>query len=520
MKTIIVVLASVFLAAGCGPLAAAENESLSLSLNECILKALENNLRVAVEGFNPDLAEASLDRAKEIFLPRFDLNFAARNTESPSYWFLEASGTVLTKSSDYVFGIVQHIATGGNLSLSLSGYRTDTNQAFQLINPRYGNTLQIEFNQPLLKDFGFKVSRREILIAQNNLEISRAQFQSVLMDTIYGVEEAYWNLVYSLENYRVKEQSLQLARDLLEKNKKEVEVGKLAEIEIYNAQAVVANREADILQAETQIRKNEDLLKNILNLLDASEAEPPRIIPEDQPVFEKWRISLQGAIQTALISRPELGINRRTVETRQLNLRVARNQLLPGLDLQFSYWSPGISGDRLIYLDDNPFLGVIVGKDERGAAEALGDAFSFINNNWSVGLTLSIPVSNFLTKADYVTAQMQLEQSLLQLENAEKQVVLEVRDAVRDIESLAKRHEALQAASRHAQMRLEAEEKKMNVGLSTNYFVLQYQEELANTRSQEIRSLIDYNLALARLDKVLGTSLESKNIKISPARTP
>jgi outer membrane protein TolC len=115
---------------------------------------------------------------------------------------------------------------------------------------------------------------------------------------------------------------------------------------------------------------------------------------------------------------------------------------------------------------------------------------------------------------------MELEQSLLQLKDIEKQIVLEVRDVVRDIESLAKRHEALQAARRYAEMRLEAEEKKMSVGLSTNYFVLQYQEELASTKSQEIRSLIDYNLALARLDKVLGTSLETKNIKINPKLKP
>jgi outer membrane protein TolC len=518
MEARVTVILVILLMGGHGLLAGTQEESLSLTLNECIIKALQNNLQVAVEEYNPGLAEVSLDRAREIFLPRFDLNYAARNTESPSYWFLEASDTVITKSSDVGLAIVQRIATGGNLSLSLSGYKSDTNQAFQLINPRFGSTLQFDFTQPLLKDFGFKVSRKEILIAENNLDISRSRFESVLGDTVFRVEEAYWNLVYALENYKVKEQSLQLARDLLEKNRKEVEVGKLAEIEVYNAQAVVSSREADILQAEVQIKRNEDLLKKILNLLDAEDASFSRILPLDQPSFQQWDISLQGSIQTALNNRPELSINRKTVETNELSLRVARNQLLPGLNLQFSYWSPGISGDRLIYLDDNPFLGIVVGKEERGAKGALSDAFSFINNNWSVGLTLSIPVSNFLTKANFVAARMELEQSILQLQDIEKQIILEVRDSVRDIESLAKRYEALQAASRYAEMRLEAEAKKLNVGLSTNYFVLQYQEELANTKSQEIRALIDYNLSLARLDKVLGTSLEAKNISIDSTR--
>ena len=257
-----VVLFSLF----AGSVGAAEKGDLSLSLEDCILKALENNLRVAVEVINPGLAEMSVTRAKEIFMPRFDLNYGARNTESPSYWFLEASGTSITKLSDYSVAMVKRIPTGGNLSLSLTGYKSDTNQMFQLINPRYGSTLQLDFSQPLLKDFGYKVNRREILIAQNNLDISQRQFESVLMETIYSVQDAYWNLVFALENYDVKEQSLRLAQDLLVKNKKEVEVGKLAEIEILNAEAVVASREADILQAEALIMKSEDTLKNILNL--------------------------------------------------------------------------------------------------------------------------------------------------------------------------------------------------------------------------------------------------------------
>jgi len=388
---------------------AAEENNLSLSLDDCILKALENNLRLAVEVINPGLAEMSVTRAKEIFMPRFDLNYGARSTESPSYWFLEASGTSITKYSDYSVVALKRFQTGGNLSLSLSGYKSDTNQMFQLINPRYGSTLQLDFSQPLLKDFGYKVNRREILIAQNNLDVSQRQFESVLMETIYSVQETYWNLVYAIENYSVKEQSLSLAQDLLAKNKKEVEVGKLAEIEILNAEAVVASREADVLQAEVLIRKSEDNLKNILNILEAEDLESKKIIPLDRPSFEKQSISLSGAIQTALSNRPDLLMSRRTIKTRELNLSVAKNQMLPGLDLQFSYWSPGISGDRLLYLDDNPFLGVVIGKEEKSGWNSLGDAFKLKHNNWSVYLTLSVPLSNYLTKANLITAQMELE---------------------------------------------------------------------------------------------------------------
>ncbi len=506
------------MALSAGSVGALEEGDLSLSLEDCIIKALENNLRVAVEVINPGLAEMYVTRAKEIFMPRFDLNLGTRSTESPSYWFLDASDTSITKSSDYSVAVAKRISTGGDLSLSLTGYKSDTNQLFQLINPRYGNTLQIDFSQPLLRDFGYKVNHREIRVAQNNLDISRRQFESVLMETIYSVQDAYWNLVYAIENYKVTEHSLRLAQDLLAKNKKEVEVGKLAEIEVLNAEAVVASREADVLQAEALIRKNEDGLKIILNILEVEEIEPKNIIPLDRPSFEKQSLSLTGAIRTALSNRPDLTMSRGTIKTKELNLSGAKNQLLPGLDLQFSFWSPGISGDRLLYLDNNPFLGVVIGTEEKDAWNSLWDAFKIKHSNWSINLTLSVPISNFLTKANYIVAQMELEQSLLELQSREKQVLLDVRNVIRDIESLAKRYTALKIASRHALKRLEAEEKKLSVGLSTNYFVLQYQEELANTRSREIKTLVDYNLALARMENVLGTSLAMRNIKIENFR--
>ena len=151
-KTLTCAVLWLFLAVGL--LEGKVDEDLSLSLEESILQALTNNLRVAVEVINPGLAETSLSRAREVFLPRFDLNYGVRSTKSPSYWFLEASETSITDFSDYSFAVVQRLAFGTSLSLSLTGYRSDTNQMFQLINPRYGSTIQINVSQPLLKDFG------------------------------------------------------------------------------------------------------------------------------------------------------------------------------------------------------------------------------------------------------------------------------------------------------------------------------------------------------------------------------
>lgn len=491
-----------------------QEEVLSLTLEECVIRALKDNLSVAVEIINPELADTSLTKAKETFMPRLDIGFGNERVENPSSWWLERADTVINKDMNYSATLVQQIPTGGNFSLSLNNDRYETNSGFQVINPRYGSTLRFGLTQPLLKNFGFKVSRREIIVARNNLDISISQLEKTIMDTIYRVEEAYWNLFYSIDDYNVKLQSLELAQDLLAKNKKEVEVGKLAEIEILNAEAVVASREADILQAEALIRRSEDVLKDLLNLTEGEELSPKKIVPLDKPSFIQKEISLEEALSKALEKSLDLKMMKKTLETNELNLSVAKNQLLPGLDLEFSYWSPGLSGTEIIFNPVDPF-GPPIGEVVHPASDAMKDAFGFVYNNWTVGLTLSLPLSSLTTKADYVRAKMEIEKSLLELKNQEKQVFLEVRNAVRDVDTNFKRVQAYRVSRELAEKRLEAEVKKLDVGLTTNYFVLQYQEELARERSLELKSLVDYNLALARLERAMGTSLDKRDIKIA-----
>jgi outer membrane protein TolC len=492
-----------------------EEEVVSLSLEECVLKALKNNLNVAVESYNPEIAAISVTQAKEFFMPRFDLDFSRQETKNPPYWWIQGADTITSERNDYGVSLSQQIPTGGSFSLSLNSYRTDTNEAFRLINPLYSSTLTFGFIQPLLKNFGFKVSRKDIIIASNNRDISHNQLKSTLFETIYSVQKAYWNLVYSIEDFKVKQQSLQLARDLLAKNKKEVEVGKLAPIEVLNAQAVVASREAEILQAKSLIESNEDLLKTIINLSGENDLKPVKIVPVDEPEFIKKEISLGEALREALAKRPDLEMTKIDIETKQLSLSVARNQMLPELNLQISYWSPGLSGDRLIYEGDDFISGEIIGTEKGSATDSVKDALGFLYNNWTMGLTLSLPLSNFTTRADYARSKVELDQSLTKLKNLEQQIALEVRNAVREIETNAKTVQAYRLAREFAKERLEAEEKKLNVGLTTNYFVLQYQEELAQQRSLELKALVDYNLAWSRLEKAMGTSLERRNIKLS-----
>jgi outer membrane protein TolC len=498
------------------PFAAAQDKTeVSLTLEEAVVKALKGNLNLAVEVISPGLADAGLSLAHEAFLPRVDFSINRSSNESPSYWFLQGSGTVVDKMADFGFSASQKIPTGADLNVSLDGYRSETNQAFQLINPRYGSTLRFDFTQPLLRNFGPKVARREILVARNNVAVSENQFRSALMDTVYLVQEAYWNLVYAIENLKVSEQSLQLGRDLLVKTRKEVEVGQTAPIEVLNAEATVAQREADILAAEVLVRRSEDVLRNVVNL-SAEEGGPGiRILPADKPSFAPREVSLDEALQTARAKRPDVQVSRTTVESRKIDFSVARNQTLPGLDFKVSYFSPGISGDRILYLNDDPLLGIVIGKEKGSSTGALKDSIKFLYPNWTVGLTLSLPIADTFGRANYAAARLQMEQAEARLKSQEQQVELEVSDAVRSVETDAKRVAAYRIARELAEKRLAAETKKLGVGLTTNYFVLQYQEQLANALSMEIKALVDYNLSLARLERATGTSLEARSISVA-----
>ncbi len=491
-----------------------DQDVLPMSLQDCIAKALKDNLNLAIQVYTPEIADMTITQAKEYFMPYFDFAFGRRHTDYPSYWWLQGEDSVVSKYGDYSLALTQQIPTGGSFVVTFNNYRSETNELFQLINPRYGATLQFDFVQPLLRNGGFKMGKKEIIIAENNLAISQTQFESVVQDTVYTVVESYWNLLYAIEDLKVKQQSLQLARDLLAKNQKEVEVGKLAPLEVLNAETVVAQREADILAAEVLIKRREDLLKYHLNMSDVQEVPRKSIVPMDRPDLVKKTISFDDAWQVAQAKRPDLRAQRKTIENNDFMMSVAKNQMLPGLDLSLSYWSPGISGDRILYLDDNPFLGIVIGKDEGSAGDAIGDAFKFQYNNWNLALTLTLPLSNLTTKAEYVKRRMELEKSQLELEDKLKFAMLDVNDAVREMETHIKRVEAYRLARELAERRLEAEERKMEVGLTTNYFVLTYQEELANARSIEIKSMLDYILALARLDRAMGTSLESWNVRL------
>jgi outer membrane protein TolC len=492
-----------------------EEASISLSLKDCIAKAMENNLGLAVAVLTPQLRDISVSQAKEKYLPVFSLGFNMNDQQQASYSFLDAADVLTTSYNQYAADLTQEIPGGGNFSIRLNTSRYDTNRTGTTINPSYRAELRFNYTQPLLKNFGMMASKRDIIMAQTNLAISEKDLKRSLQTTVYNVEQAYWDLVFAIENLKVSQQSLKLAQDLLEKNRRGVEVGTLAPIEIITAEAQVAQREADILAAEAAVRNSEDRLKQVINLAaDTENADFLQINPVEEPSFEQVDITLEQALTTALQKRPDLESARLGIQNYEVNMSYAKNQLLPGLNLNASYWSPGVSGNQLVYDPENPW-GPPIGEIPGGREDAFKDVFGFKYKNWSFGITLDLPFNTIVSRAALAQARVDLEQAQLQIKEQEQQIYTDLKIAVRAVETNFKRIQALKIARELAQKQLEAEEEKLKVGLTTNYFVLQYQRDLATARSQEIRAIIDYILSVAVLNRDMGINLEEKNIQIS-----
>ncbi len=489
--------------------------TLSLTLEDAIMRTLKNNYAVAIQYLGPEAASLSVSQAKEIFIPTLGFGLNKRSTQSASFSWLDAAEQVKSSYSDVDFAISQLIPIGGTFSVSLAGYRNWSNSKFQTVNPRFGGTLRFDFRQPLLRGFGTKMTRYNIIVNQNNLQISENDLDSTLINIIFAVESAYWNLVYSIENLKVAQESLLLARDLLAKNQRAVEVGTMAPIDVLSAQAEVALREADIITTETQVKNNEDRLRTIINLPEEEMKLALPIKPLDIPKYEINAVNLEESLMTAMQNRPELKSLKVQLQNQDLSLSYAKNQLLPALNLTASYWSPGISGSQIIYLNNDPLSGQIIATIPGGASKALSDALGLKYSNWAVGLTLDIPLNSLLSKAAYQQAKLNVEQAMLQLKNQEQTVYLEIRNGVRDVQANYQRVQAYRVARELAEKKLQAEQEKLKVGLSTNFVVLSYQRDLSNARISELKAIVDYAISLANLDKVMGVTLKTKNINVT-----
>ena len=476
------------------------NEPLSLTLQETIETVLKNNISISVQSYNSKINEQFIFEKEADFDPTVDFEFTVGEETRQSASTLADSKT-RDLDYDWDFSVSQKFVTGGDYELTMDNNKNQSSSSRTSLNPIYSSDLALTVTQPLLKDFGIDLNKREIYIAKNDQKISDHQFTEKVIATIAETENIYWDLVFSIEDLKVKETSLQRARDLEKQVKAQVDVGTLAELEILQAKSNVASREERLLNAQNLIDDNGDNLKSILNFSFDSEEGLKEIIPADSPVFEPGaENSLEEALKTALIHRPDLLAKKMELENRNIEAKYNENQTLPTLDLVGSLGLNGLSGDS---------------STKNGSYDsALSEAFSTDFRLWQFGINLSYPLGNRAAKSKLAIKRLEVAQLLLNIKDLEKTIVVEVREAHRQIKTDIKRVQATRVARKLAEEKLNAEEKKFKVGLSTSFNVLEFQEDLAEEQSNEIKAVIDYNKSLNRLNQVMAGTLEAHDIKL------
>jgi outer membrane protein TolC len=408
----------------------------------------------------------------------------------------------------------QRLPLGGTVDFQLYNQKYETNRLTASVNPSLYSQARLTLTQPLLKNFGLTPTKREIYIATNNLKIAKHQLRDNIIALVYNVEEAYWNLVYAHQNLEATKMALKRANDLLRQNEIKVKVGSAAPIEILTAKAEVARNESLVIQAEKTIQTAEENLKRILNM----SKESFTLIPSDKPEIKKITVDFNALLLEGLSNRPDIERAKLDLANYKIGVKYARNQMLPDLQLTATYYTTGQAGVFFDYLKNpvDPDFNAETDFAEVGQRSiwgSLDDAFSNLYKNYNITLRLQIPLIFKKEKAELAQAKINLKRSLLNLKNVENTIHSEVREVIKELEANTKLVEADRIALELQGQRLRAEEKRLNVGLSTNFIVLDYQRQYADAETQALRSVIDYNMTLAKINRTLARTLKVYDIK-------
>jgi outer membrane protein TolC len=494
--------------------AAQDAAEKKLTLKDAIYHALKNNLDLQVQKTNTQLALETLKINQAIFIPQLTLNASHDNSLRPSTNIYEGVATVERINNRLTMNVSQTVPYGGTFTLFFGNSEVDTNSLSARLDPELTAWSGAQFDQPLLKNFGQLPLKYQIYIAKNDLKSSKYQLEDEIIRLVYDVESAYWELVYAHQNKEATKTALQRARDLLKQNEIKVKVGTAAPIEILSSKATVARNESALIAAERTIQTREQALKRILNM----SKDPETIVPVDQPVVKDMKVDFDEFLLEALKNRTDIKRAKLDLENYNIRVKYAKNQALPTLDLSLSYYVYGNAGTTwqippgLTPFDEGFYREIA---SETNLWDAWDEAFSMINKNYTVQLSLQIPLGFKREKAQLAQARINMKKSLLQLKNTENTIYSEVREVIKEVESNRKLVDADKIAVELEAENLKAEEKKLSVGISTNFEVLQYQESYAQAQTRALRSVIDYALTLARINRILNRTLHVYNINFS-----
>ena len=473
-----------------------------ISADEAVRMALENNLGIQAERLSPQINTFAVAGARAAYAPVLFSNFFNRNSTQPPSTFITGSGSLLTTESlTQDGGLAQNIPWGGgNYSLSLSGGKVTTSAIDSRYNPQLSSNLSARFVQPLLRNFKTDSFRQQIETTQNNQVIADLGLRERVTVTSQAVRNAYFDLIGAIEGHKVAVQSLELAQDQLKSNRTKVEVGTLAPIDIIEAEAEVASNEEAVINAEARIKSVEDRLRYLIFNPSQPDFWTMRIEPTDAPAMTPIAIDVDAAIANALAQRTDIARLKKQLDNIDVGIKFAQNQKMPGLDLTANYNVIGVAGTQFEF--GQGFPPPVLNSSIRSFKDALTDVLGQDFRTWSVALAFSYPLGTSQADASLASNRLQRQQGAVSLRDLELQVATGVRDAARQVETNVKRVEATQKARDRAERRLEAENKRMTVGLSSTFQLFQAQRDLARQRQQEVNALIDYNRSVIAFEAI------------------
>ncbi len=506
-----------------------------LSLKEAIQIALKGNLDIAAQRYSPKIAETGILGAKGPYDFRLTINAGHTFTRSPLYSQLQGTGIDFAELHTTAFdaGISKMLQTGGVVEVKFDVTRYKTNSSFFILNPNYASHLNVSIAQPLLRNAGFGFHRARIRIAHNVHLMSEDRLREFLNTTIGAVEHAYWDLVFAFQNRQVRKDSLELAKDLLNKNEMQVSIGTMAPIDVLQAKTGVALREEELIASENLLKTAQDHFKDLLQLFKGPQGQPVFIVPTDSPPDppDTEETQLEEDLRTALNNRAEYLALRKEVANKHLQVKIAENQMLPSLDVTASIGLNGLGGtsqevrDWLAFFNLDPVSMVIAllnpsmfptarSAFDGGLNKSLEELVSGNYYQWTLGVRFDMPFENRTAKANFLKSKLEAYQSLLNLKSLADKITMEVRDAARSVHTSRQRIKTSESTRQLAREQLAAEQKKLAVGLSSNYQVLKMEEDLRNAEVNALKSRVDYWKARILLERAKGTLLETEKVPV------
>lgn len=460
-------------------LAQAQPAVLRVSADDVVELALENNLHLKRERFGLQIADEEVGATTTAWTPELATRVGTTGSQAPSVTTFDASQpSIVDRQLLSEAAWSQRLPWGTSYSVAWTGGRHASNSALARFDTELQAGASATLVQPLLKGFRFDAARADHRTSLEAREIAGATLNTAIASTTLDVRRTFWLWVYTRDYLSVQRESLQMAQTLLDGNRTRVAAGAMAAVDVIEAQAEVARRSESIAIAEKAVANAEDLMRTLI----FDPADPRWSAPLEPTVIEPEPMAPAGLVERALGTRQDLAALRASTTIEDIALKRARNDTLPDASLRAGYSVHGIGGaDYRSVLDD--------------LARTRYPA-------WSLELSVSYPIGQAKAEADAARASLRRQQAEAAVKAAEQRVAMEVRSAVREVDANHQRLELTATAVTLAERRLEAEQRKFTVGLSTSFFVFQAQRDLSQAREAALRATLDYRAATAEIAAV------------------